>query len=79
MIRVAIIQFGEETNTFVPGTLEMTDLTPNGWGAAKQVEEQFTGIALADTGGYSRKDGKSYVFIFRADVGIGPYRRRPLI
>ena len=43
MIRVAIIQFGEETNTFVPGQLELSDLIPNGWVPAQQVEAQFAG------------------------------------
>lgn len=42
MIRVAIIQFGEETNTFVPGQLELSDLIPNGWVEAQKVEGQFT-------------------------------------
>ena len=43
MIRVAVIQFGEETNTFVPGCLELKDLIPNGWVEADKVEKQFTG------------------------------------
>lgn len=43
MIRVAIAQFGEETNTFVPDILELIDLCPNGWVPADQVVKQFTG------------------------------------
>ena len=41
MIRVAICQFGEETNTFVPGCLELEDLAPNGWVPAQQVIAYF--------------------------------------
>lgn len=43
MIRVAIAQFGEETNTFVPDILELADLCPNGWVPAGQVVKQFSG------------------------------------
>ena len=43
MIRVAIAQFGEETNTFVPGMLELIDLCPNGWVPADRVAAHFAG------------------------------------
>ena len=43
MNRAAIIQFGEETNTFVPGQPELSDLIPNGWVPAQQVEAQLAG------------------------------------
>lgn len=42
MIRVALCQFGEETNTFVPGCLELIDLSPNGWVPADGVIAHFT-------------------------------------
>lgn len=41
MLRVAITQFGEETNTFVPGMLELEDLAPNGWVPAEGVVDHF--------------------------------------
>lgn len=42
MIRVAICQFGEETNTFVDGVLELTDLCPTGWVSAENVVSRFS-------------------------------------
>ena len=50
MIRMAIIQFGEETNTFVPGCLELKDLIPDGWVDAAMVKQQFT-ATKTDIGG----------------------------
>jgi len=59
MIRVAICQFGEETNTFVTKKVQMQDLCPNGWVPGEQVTSYFSGTqtyicgalqALADQG-----------------------------
>lgn len=41
MIRIAICQFGSETNTFASGKLEMSDLCPNGWVPGSDAESYF--------------------------------------
>lgn len=59
MIRIALAQFGLETNSFAPGVTVITDFDPKGFTAAYQVEKLYRGTrtnmggalqAIADEG-----------------------------
>jgi hypothetical protein len=43
MERIAIVQLGYESNTFVDTRAGLYDLAPDGWIAAETVVERFTG------------------------------------
>lgn len=40
---ILLCQFGNETNTFAPGRLDMKMLAPQGWTLGEEVEERFSG------------------------------------